>query len=90
VDQYHAALFETYRAESERLHQAAPPAPVFSSLAFGSPDDILAKIEWRQAVLGYETKAMFWPVFRGLPITEARRSMPNLSKQVLPTLQATP
>jgi alkanesulfonate monooxygenase SsuD/methylene tetrahydromethanopterin reductase-like flavin-dependent oxidoreductase (luciferase family) len=81
--------YESYQAAAQKLQASSvedAAAVRANSLAYGTPDDIIGKIESRISVLGGDITAMFCPVFGGLPIEEARKTMRALSKHVLPVL----
>lgn len=82
IEDAHPSLQPGFRAIAERLSTITWDGLVAETVAFGSPDTVVAKIEeMRQIGVG---EVLCWMNFGGLPQDKVRRSMELFAREVMP------
>ena len=82
IDRVHPLLQPGFRTLSERMGKITWEQLVAETLAIGSPDTVVAKLEEMQQ-LGVG-EVLCWMNFGGLPQAQVRRSMELFAREVMP------
>src|SRR4030095_1693704 len=85
IEDAHPSLQDGFRAAAERFAKVTWEGLVEETLAFGSPDTVIAKLEEMRAMgVGH---VLCWMNFGGLPQDKIRRSMELFARKVMPHLR---